>query len=210
MDYYGQGNSSNEGDRTSYLYDDLTTDVNAAFEPARFLRLGLTGGFVDSHVGSGQRGGVPSIEERFDQATAPGLEDDPAFARWGAFVDFRSPGHAERSSQRRRVRRALSTVRRSRPRPLQLPPGGVRGAALPAVLQQDARDRAARGDGPVVSDGGSRGALLPAADARRQRQPARLPALPVLRRSRRLFQRRAPLARFHRARHGHLSSTPAK
>ncbi len=88
MDYYGQGNSSNEGDRTSYLYDDWTTDVNAAFEPVRFLRLGLTGGFVAPHVGSGSREGVPSIEERFDATTAPGLGDDPAFARWGTFVYF--------------------------------------------------------------------------------------------------------------------------
>ena len=54
MDYYGQGNSSNESDRTSYLYDDLTTDVHAAFQPARFLRLGLTGGFIGPHVGTGQ------------------------------------------------------------------------------------------------------------------------------------------------------------
>ena len=88
MDYYGQGNSSNENDRTSYLYEDLTTDVHAAFTPARFLRLGLTGGFVGPHVGSGQRGGVPSTEERFDPATAPGLGDDPTFARWGAFIAF--------------------------------------------------------------------------------------------------------------------------
>ena len=88
LDYYGQGNDSNQGDRTSYLLEDLTTDVNAGFEPVRFLRLGLTGGYMNVHTGSGKRGGVPSIEELFDSTTAPGLGDDPAFARWGTFVYF--------------------------------------------------------------------------------------------------------------------------
>ena len=71
MDYYGQGNSSNKGDRTSYSCDDLTTDVDAGFEPVRFLRLGLTGGFIGTHVGAGERGGVPSIEENFDKTARP-------------------------------------------------------------------------------------------------------------------------------------------
>jgi Omp85 superfamily domain len=88
IDYYGQGNSSNKGNRTSYLYDDLTTDVHAGFEPVPFLRLGLTGGFIGPHVGTGKRGGTPSIEEIFDETTAPGLADDPAFGRWGTFVYF--------------------------------------------------------------------------------------------------------------------------
>jgi outer membrane protein assembly factor BamA len=88
LDYYGQGNGSNESERTSYLLDDLTTDVNAGFEPVRFLRLGLTGGFMDVRTGPGNRSGVPSIEERFDPTTAPGLGDDPQFARWGIFGYF--------------------------------------------------------------------------------------------------------------------------
>jgi outer membrane protein assembly factor BamA len=99
LDYYGQSNDSNESDRTSYLLEDLTTDVNAGFEPVRFLRLGLTGGFMDVHTGPGKRGGVPSIEERFDSTTAPGLGDDPAFARWGifAYVDHRNARSGPRS-----------------------------------------------------------------------------------------------------------------
>ena len=88
LDYYGQGNDSNESDRTSYLLEDFTTDVNAGFEPVRFLRLGLTGGYMDVRTGAGKRDGVPSIEELFDATTAPGLGDDPAFARWGIFGYF--------------------------------------------------------------------------------------------------------------------------
>src|SRR5262245_27455098 len=88
LDYYGQGNDSNQDDRTSYLLEDLTTDVNAGFEPVRFLRLGLTGGVMDVHTGQGKRSGVPSIDDVFDPTTAPGLGDDPAFGRWGIFAYF--------------------------------------------------------------------------------------------------------------------------
>src|SRR5262245_48358761 len=88
LDYFGQGNESDANDPTSYLLNDLTTDVNAGFQPTRFLRLGFTGGIMDVHTGSGKRSGVPSIEERFDSTTAPGLGDDPVFARWGGFVSF--------------------------------------------------------------------------------------------------------------------------
>jgi outer membrane protein assembly factor BamA len=99
LDYYGQGNESNESDRTSYLLEDLASDVNAGFEPVRSLRVGLTGGFMDVHTGPGKRGGVPSIEERFDPTTAPGLGDDPVFARWGifAYVDRRDARSGPRS-----------------------------------------------------------------------------------------------------------------
>ena len=175
------------------LCDDLTTDVHAAFAPARFLRLGLTGGFVDSHVGSGQRGGVPSTEERFDQATAPGPGGRSGVRALGAFIAF-DHRDARASSQRRRVRRALSTMRRSRARPLQLPPGRVRGAALPAAFNRMRVIALRFDDGPVVSGGGPRGAFLPAADDWRERQRARLPALPITTITR-LLQRRAPLAR---------------
>jgi outer membrane protein assembly factor BamA len=88
LDYYGEGNGSNESDRTSYLLDDFTSDVNAGFEPLRFLRLGVTAGFIATHNGPGNRGGVPSTGEVFDPTTAPGLGDDPQFARWGTFVIF--------------------------------------------------------------------------------------------------------------------------
>jgi outer membrane protein assembly factor BamA len=99
MDYYGQGNASNQSDRSSYLLEDLTTDVNAGFEPVPSLRVGLTGGFMDVHTGPGKRDGVPSIEELFDSTTAPGLGDDPAFARWGifAFIDRRDARSGPRS-----------------------------------------------------------------------------------------------------------------
>ncbi|MDH4065619.1 MAG: BamA/TamA family outer membrane protein [Acidobacteriota bacterium] len=88
MDYYGTGTNSNEEARTSYLYEDFTTDLNFGFEPVPGFRLGLTGGFMTTHVGRGKSGGVPSIEEVFDDSTAKGLNDDPEFLRWGTFLAF--------------------------------------------------------------------------------------------------------------------------
>jgi hypothetical protein len=88
LDYYGPGNNSRESDRTSYLFDDLTSDVNAGFEPVRFFELGVTGGYLSAHTGRGTRGGVPSTEETFGPAEAPGLGDDTQFVRWGSFFIF--------------------------------------------------------------------------------------------------------------------------
>jgi hypothetical protein len=88
MDYYGTGTGSKKESRTSYLYEDFTTDLNLGVEPVGGFRLGLTGGFMTTHTGRGNRGGVPSIEEVFDERTAPGLGADPEFARWGAFLAF--------------------------------------------------------------------------------------------------------------------------
>ena len=88
MDYYGTGTNSSEGARTSYLYEDFTTDLNLGLEPVPGFRLGVTGGFMTTRVGRGNRGDVPSIEEVFDETTATGLNDDPEFLRWGTFVVF--------------------------------------------------------------------------------------------------------------------------
>jgi outer membrane protein assembly factor BamA len=85
MDYYGTGTDSDKASRTSYLYDDFTSDLQLGFEPVAGFRLGLTGGYMTTYVGKGNRGGVPSIDEVFDDTTARGLHDDPEFARWGTF-----------------------------------------------------------------------------------------------------------------------------
>jgi outer membrane protein assembly factor BamA len=93
--YYGQGNNSLESSQTSYLFDDVTSDVNAGFEPVRFLKLGLTGGYMAAHTGPPERDDEPSTEDVFGPAGAPGLGDDTQFARWGAFVTF---DHRDRRS----------------------------------------------------------------------------------------------------------------
>ncbi|HSF17858.1 MAG TPA: hypothetical protein VLK65_20125 [Vicinamibacteria bacterium] len=88
MDYYGPGHDSLEADRTSYLLDDFSTDLNFGFQPSRRFRAGLTTGWVSVHTGTGNREGVPSIEEIFTPETTPGLGQDTSFLRWGGFFGF--------------------------------------------------------------------------------------------------------------------------
>lgn len=88
MDYYGPGRESFKVDRTSYLLDDFSTDLNFGFQPTRHFRAGLTTGWVSVHTGRGNRGGVPSIEEIFTPETTPGLGQDSDFFRWGGFLGF--------------------------------------------------------------------------------------------------------------------------
>jgi hypothetical protein len=90
MDYYGQGIDSNQDDRTSYLADTFNFDGNAAYELFKNFRLGITGGFLDVHTGTGRN--EPSTDEVF---SPPGLEEDTYYLRWGGFVlyDYRDhPG----------------------------------------------------------------------------------------------------------------------
>jgi outer membrane translocation and assembly module TamA len=52
------------------------------------MKLGFTVGYLKTNTGRGDRSGVPSIEEVFDPATAPGLGEDSQFTRWGGFAVF--------------------------------------------------------------------------------------------------------------------------
>ena len=82
------GRDSLESNRTSYLFDDLSTDLVAGFEPFANFSAGLTAGWLGIHTGSGKRGGVPSTEEVFTSETTPGLGQDTDFFRWGGFVAY--------------------------------------------------------------------------------------------------------------------------
>ena len=91
MDYYGPGSDSLKENRTSYAYDTLGLDARLGFNVTRWLRLGGTGGGLDTFTGTGKRGGVPSTDEVFAPEVTPGLGQDARFARWGGFLelDFR-------------------------------------------------------------------------------------------------------------------------
>ena len=211
MDYYGQGNSSNESDRTSYLLrrldDGRACRLRAGALPAarahrRFHRL------PRRLRSAGRR----AVDRR---ALRPGDG-----ARLGGRSGVRAMGGLRRSSitamRGADLAAAACTARASGNTPdLDLDRYSFRQAEFEAqqYLPYFNRTRViALRAATVLSfpTEGQRGAFLSAADDRRQRRSARLRALPVLRRSRRLFQRRAPLARFHRARHGRVCSTPAR
>ncbi len=88
MDYYGQGQDSSESDRTSYLFDDISVDLNVGFELFPNFNLGATAGLYSALTGTGSRSGVPSTEEVFNRFNTPGLGEETDYFRWGGFFTF--------------------------------------------------------------------------------------------------------------------------
>ncbi len=88
MDFYGQGGDSLEESRTSYVFEDFSTDFRLGFNVTDYFRAGFTIGGLVVHTGTGKRSGFPSTDEIFDSETAPGLGEDTTFSRWGSFVEL--------------------------------------------------------------------------------------------------------------------------
>jgi len=87
MDFYGRGPSSQDADRSSFLLRDVAVDFQAGVELTPRVRVGATGGGIYVRTGPGQRSGVPSTDETFGPAEAPGIaEDQVKYDRWGFFV----------------------------------------------------------------------------------------------------------------------------
>ena len=87
IDFYGLGNTSSKENRTSYAYDDLTTDVDAAYQALQHLRLGFTAGYLHADTGPGHDDFTP-IDEVFPPGEIPGFDQATQFTRIGAFVDL--------------------------------------------------------------------------------------------------------------------------
>ena len=95
-DFFGIGNDSAVASRTNYALE--SSDVNAfvAFKPLRFLRFGTTIGYFSPSITRGTDARMPSTEEVFTDAEAPGLFDQPPFLYKNLFVevDYRDqPGN---------------------------------------------------------------------------------------------------------------------
>jgi outer membrane protein assembly factor BamA len=87
IDFYGLGNDSPKENRTSFSYDDLTTDVDAAYQALRHLEVGFTTGYLHADSSRGHDDFTP-IDELFPPDQIPGFNEDTQFTRIGAFVDF--------------------------------------------------------------------------------------------------------------------------
>jgi outer membrane protein assembly factor BamA len=87
IDFYGLGNDSPKENHTSFSYDDLTTDVDAAYRALRHLNVGFTGGYLHADSSHGHDDFTP-IDELFPPDQIPGFNEDTQFTRIGAFVDF--------------------------------------------------------------------------------------------------------------------------
>jgi surface antigen Omp85-like protein len=96
-DFYGLGPASRLDDRVSYLLDNRKLEARAIVRPREWLEIGTRTGLMSPEVGSGKDSAYPSLEQRFTDATAPGLASQPGFTFADLFaqIDYRDePGNA--------------------------------------------------------------------------------------------------------------------
>jgi hypothetical protein len=97
-DFFGSGPDSARADQTSYA---IRTDLFGARAGVRPFPIVLVGGGVESltpTLGRGKDRRVPSIEDRFDLTTGPGLGESVKYVRSMAFaeIDYREPRNARK------------------------------------------------------------------------------------------------------------------
>lgn len=100
-DYFGLGPGSLLGNHTSYGQKDAVAEFVVGYKLTPWL--GVTGrsGFLSYRIRSGGDSSLPSIEEIFDESTAPGLTTQPDFAKVTGqiMIDFRDePGNPQRGA----------------------------------------------------------------------------------------------------------------
>lgn len=87
-DFYGLGPASRPDDRVSFLLDTRQLEGRAIARPLPGLELGTRVGRLNPDVGPGTDKAYPSLELRFDDVGAPGLEAQPAFGYTDLFAAF--------------------------------------------------------------------------------------------------------------------------
>ena len=95
-DFFGMGLNSLRDARTSYDFDSHEISATGAFKATRWLRVGTTLGYLSPQIGAGSDARYLSIEQRFTDAEAPGLANQPDFLHTTFFadVDYRDePGN---------------------------------------------------------------------------------------------------------------------
>jgi hypothetical protein len=91
LNFFGLGSDSDVEDRTSFTLRDPVVGVVSS---ARVTRNVSIGGRVEQMwpaVDPGQNPRYPSIEQRFTDADAPGLSEQPRFGRYEVFVETAVP-----------------------------------------------------------------------------------------------------------------------
>jgi hypothetical protein len=90
MSYYGLGSDSSLEDETKYLYQRLSGEVLAGYEFSEWFAGAIKTGYLDFKAGSGTADDIPSVEDRFDDSSAPGLGSRHDFYRFSvaAFANY--------------------------------------------------------------------------------------------------------------------------
>lgn len=86
-DYYGAGPASQLEDRVSFGYREAGYGGSVGVKPVSWLAVSGGVAWLDPDVRRGEDDRYPSIGETFDDTTAPGLAEQPAFNLYRASVD---------------------------------------------------------------------------------------------------------------------------
>ncbi|MGE0041154.1 MAG: BamA/TamA family outer membrane protein [Vicinamibacterales bacterium] len=87
QDFWGLGGDTAPVARTTYRQHDTTVDLGVSGHPLPWLTVTPSGGQLAAHLGAGRDTGVPSASDRFDEATAPGIDTAVRLGFVGLSVD---------------------------------------------------------------------------------------------------------------------------
>jgi len=91
LDFFGLGSASAEGDRTVFSLDGRLVGLQAEQRLSGWLAVSARAEQLWPTVGSGRSSDLPSLEALFDEADAPGLTQQPKFARYEASLRLDIP-----------------------------------------------------------------------------------------------------------------------
>ena len=86
-DFYGMGFDSLTANETSYTYNSTDLALRGLFKPVDWVRLGTTFGYLRPALEAGTDSRVPSVEQLFTDAEAPGLAGDPRYLHTTFFAE---------------------------------------------------------------------------------------------------------------------------
>lgn len=88
INYYGPGPDSKRSSRTNFRIIDTSLDGMFGVQPIKYLRLGVSSGYLWTTLGPGKDLRFASTDQVFTPAEAVGLDARPDFLRLGAFARF--------------------------------------------------------------------------------------------------------------------------
>ena len=108
-DFFGVGPNSSESTRTSYKIAGNDIVTRGVFSVNRWVNIGADIGYYSPKISHGLDAALPSIEERFIDAGAPGLDDQPNFMHNSLFAEVDTRDHRGHPSGGGLYRASFST-----------------------------------------------------------------------------------------------------
>lgn len=87
-DFYGLGPDSDEASHTSYNRTGVETNGWMSYRPSSSVEIRTTLGFINTQLSAGRQDGVPSIDQRFTDATAEGVSRESDFLHAGVTMSL--------------------------------------------------------------------------------------------------------------------------